>query len=192
MFILLALRNEGRNEGLAANSTSIAKSVPVSDLCVLCGSAFSSLSCVCPVGTGGRLFSAIRPHLSILSSLFRTKRPKLNPLFSYSSALFAQECFHNSFPINSFRTLLQNTGGWGCTPYACFSTPVPAASRETFFLPPGCSPQVQENLDATSRPSRLRPSSLNIPTGTASSPRADHISTTESPLCPRKRSTSPH
>ena len=72
------------------------------------------------------------------------------------------------------------------------STLVTSPSRETFFLPPGCSPQVQENLDAASRPSRLRPSSLNIPAGTAPSPRADHISTTESPLCPRKLSRSPH
>jgi len=69
---------------------------------------------------------------------------------------------------------------------------IPSPPRETFFLPPGCSPQVQENLDAASRPSRLRPSSLNIPTGTATSPRADHFFKSESPSCPRKLNNSPH
>src|ERR1700730_9041646 len=39
------------------------------------------------------------------------KSEKTNPLFSISSALFQKEGFNNSFPLNHFRTLLQNTGG---------------------------------------------------------------------------------
>src|ERR1700721_3588562 len=46
-----------------------------------------------------------------LFSLFRAKPEKLNPSFSHSSTLFKKECFNNSFPINTFRTLSQNTGG---------------------------------------------------------------------------------
>ena len=48
-----------------------------------------------------------------LFSLFATKRTKLTPLFSYSSALFKKECLPKPFPINLFRTLSQNTRG--CT-----------------------------------------------------------------------------
>jgi len=43
---------------------------------------------------------------------------KIAPLFSYSSALFQKECFHNSFPVNHFRTLLQ-------TPGVCLSNSIP-------------------------------------------------------------------
>src|SRR5580704_12884175 len=63
-----------------------------SDLCALCVSALSSLS---------------RFTLFTLSQ----NNAKLTPLFSYSSAFFEKECFSNPFPINHFRTLLQNTGG---------------------------------------------------------------------------------
>jgi hypothetical protein len=62
------------------------------DLCGLCVSAFSSLSC----------FTLL---------FFRNKREKITPLYSRPSALFKNECSDKSFPINSFRTLLQNTGG---------------------------------------------------------------------------------
>jgi hypothetical protein len=62
------------------------------DLCGLCTSAFSSLSC-------------------FTLSLFCRNSAKISPSFSYSSALFKKECLDKSFPINSFRTLLQNTGG---------------------------------------------------------------------------------
>ena len=46
-----------------------------------------------------------------LFSLSRKNHAKLNPPFSISSALFKKDCSRNSFPINNFRTLLQNTGG---------------------------------------------------------------------------------
>ncbi len=39
------------------------------------------------------------------------KSKKLTPLFSHSSALFKEAHSGNSFPINRFRTLSQNTGG---------------------------------------------------------------------------------
>ena len=48
-----------------------------------------------------------------LFSLFRKNHAKLNPSFSISSALFKKEYSRNLFPINNFRTLLQNTGGGG-------------------------------------------------------------------------------
>jgi hypothetical protein len=59
-----------------------------SDLCALCVSALSSLPFT-----------------------LSQNNAKLTPLFSYSSALFEKECFSNPFPVNHFRTLLQNTGG---------------------------------------------------------------------------------
>jgi hypothetical protein len=62
-------------------------------LCALRVSAFSSLFC-------------------FTLSFFGKKPQKLNPLLSYSSALFQKEYFDNSFSINHFRTLLQNTGGY--------------------------------------------------------------------------------
>jgi hypothetical protein len=56
-----------------------------------------------------------RPAIPIaapsLSSLFATKRTRLTPLFSYSSALFKKECFPKPFAIKLFRALLQSTGG---------------------------------------------------------------------------------
>jgi hypothetical protein len=48
-------------------------------------------------------------HFTLLTLL--QKSEKTNPLFSNSSPLFQKECFNNSFPLNHFRTLLQNTGG---------------------------------------------------------------------------------
>jgi len=53
-------------------------------------------------------------------SLFCKKCQKITRLFSDSSALFKKECSDNSFSINSFRTLLQNTGG-GTPPPKIFS-----------------------------------------------------------------------
>jgi hypothetical protein len=44
-------------------------------------------------------------------SLLCKNTEKLTPLFSIFSALFKRECFADSFRINDFRTLLQNTGG---------------------------------------------------------------------------------
>jgi len=48
------------------------------------------------------------PHA--LFSLFSKNNEKLSPSFSNSSALFQKECSINSFPLNNFRTLSQNTG----------------------------------------------------------------------------------
>jgi hypothetical protein len=61
-------------------------------LCGLCCSAFSFPS-------------------SFTLSLFCKKNKKITSLFSNSSALFKKERFGNSFSINTFRTLLQNTEG---------------------------------------------------------------------------------
>jgi hypothetical protein len=63
------------------------------------------------------------PAHSSLFSLFHGKREKLIPFLSCSSALFKKECRDNSFPINSFHTLWQNTGG------GTLSSPLP--SQET-------------------------------------------------------------
>jgi hypothetical protein len=71
------------------------------NLCELCASAFSSPSC-------------------FTLSLFCKTSPKINPSFSYSSALSKKVYFDNPFPINSFRTLWQNTGGG--TPQARISS----------------------------------------------------------------------
>jgi len=51
-----------------------------------------------------------RSSRTSLFSLFCKKSQKLNSLLSASSPLFKKEYSNNSFPINSFRTLLQNTG----------------------------------------------------------------------------------
>jgi hypothetical protein len=81
MFIL-------RNEGLAANPTSFSKSVPVSDLCVLCVSVFSS------------------PNLSPFDS-----NPLTRNLASFVDALDAASSIS---PL--FATLTKNTGGGEGTP----------------------------------------------------------------------------
>ena len=56
-----------------------------------------------------------RPSLPIsapsLFSFFATKRTKLTPPFSCSSALFKKECLPKPFAISLFRTLSQNTRG---------------------------------------------------------------------------------
>jgi hypothetical protein len=59
----------------------------------------------------GRYCSAFSFPSSFTLSLFCKRNKKITSLFSNSSALFKKECFGNSFSINSFRTLLQNTGG---------------------------------------------------------------------------------
>jgi hypothetical protein len=53
------------------------------------------------------------PHRSSRTflPLSSKKSQNLTPLFSHPSALFKKEGFANSFRINSFRTLSQNTGG---------------------------------------------------------------------------------
>lgn len=43
--------------------------------------------------------------------LFCKNSERINPVFSYSCALFKKECFANSSTIYDFRTLLKNTGG---------------------------------------------------------------------------------
>jgi hypothetical protein len=52
----------------------------------------------------------LHAHSSLFSP-FDGKREKFIPFLSRSSVLFKKECFDNSFPINSFHTLWQNTGG---------------------------------------------------------------------------------
>jgi hypothetical protein len=59
----------------------------------------------------GPRFSAFRFPSCYTLSLFCKKSEKTNSLFSNSSALPKKECFSNSFPVKSFRTLLQNTRG---------------------------------------------------------------------------------
>jgi hypothetical protein len=49
--------------------------------------------------------------LCLTLSLFGAKTEKLSPAFSCPSALFKKQYFNNSFSINGFGTLLQNTGG---------------------------------------------------------------------------------
>jgi hypothetical protein len=106
MFILLALRNEGRNEGLAASPTSISKSVTVSKLCVLCVSAFSS------------------PDLSPFNS-----NPSTRNLAFLVDALDAASSLS---PL--FATLTKNTGGWGTPSFSANS--VPSALKSARALPP--------------------------------------------------------
>ncbi len=95
MFILLALRSEERNEGLAANPTSISKSASVSDLCVLCVSAFSS------------------PNLSPFNSNHSTRN-----LVSFVDVLDAASSIS---PV--FATLTKNTRGWGLPSFSANSVP---------------------------------------------------------------------
>jgi len=88
MFIL-------RNEGLATNSTSISKSVSVSDLCVLGVSVLSS------------------PNLSPINS-----DPSTRNLASFVDALDAASSIS---PV--FATLTKNTGGWGVPSFSANSVP---------------------------------------------------------------------
>jgi hypothetical protein len=89
------------------------------DLYELCVFAFSSRSC-------------------FTLSLFCKTCSKINPSFSYSSALSEKEYFDYPFPINSFRPLWQNTGGG--TPQARIS------SRFFSILAPRCSPLAAKSL----------------------------------------------
>jgi hypothetical protein len=79
-----------------------------------------------------RRASAFRSPSCFTLSLFCRKSAKITPLFSYSSALFKKECFDNSFPINDFRTLLQNTGGGTASPKtSSLSFPILAARHSS-------------------------------------------------------------
>jgi len=73
--------------------------------------------------SGGSLDPRFSPALSTsvsLFSLFGNKSAKLSPYFSYVSALFKKDHSINHFISNSFRTLLQNTGGMPLQPRICF------------------------------------------------------------------------
>ena len=61
-----------------------------------------------------------------LFSLFATKRAKLTPLFSHSSALFKKECLLKPFAIKLFRTLSQNTRGCTLSSPSPFNLKLPA------------------------------------------------------------------
>jgi hypothetical protein len=80
---------------LAANPASISKPVPVSDLCVLCASAFSS------------------PSLSPFNSNPSTRKPA-----SFVDALDAASSIS---PV--FATLTKNTRGWGAPSFSANSVP---------------------------------------------------------------------
>lgn len=64
--------------------------------------------------------SAFSPRSSFTLSLPCKTSAKMNPWFSYSSALFKEQCFDNPLYINTLRALLQNTGGG--TPQAGISS----------------------------------------------------------------------
>ena len=81
----------------------------------------------------------VRPSKSVSASQFLSrfalspfckKSEKLNSLFSHSCALFKKECFNNSFSLNRFRALLQNTGG-----YTLQDTSFPASIRLPIAIP---------------------------------------------------------
>ena len=107
-----------------------------------------------------------KPLLYSLFSLFRKNHAKLNPSFSISSALFKKECSRNPFPINNFRTLLQNTGGGSKYLYLVFSsrftappaTPIPPVVYAQLSSYPGWGAPQRANLsrdDGTIQPSLL-------------------------------------
>jgi hypothetical protein len=79
-------------------------------------SAFVRASHRCDVTLANSWILAFLAAHSSLFSLFDGKRKKLISLLSYSSALFKKERCDILFPINSFRTLCQNTGGGGAPP----------------------------------------------------------------------------
>ncbi len=100
MFTLLALRNEGSLEGIAATPAPS-----------LFPSSVNSVSlCLALFFRPSTLISA-----PSLFSLFATKRKKLTPLFSYSSALFCIIKNTISIPFNLFRTLCTKHPGWGAS-----------------------------------------------------------------------------
>ena len=76
-------------------------------------SVFLHAAHLCPLTLAN---SVIPAFLVAHSSLFDGKCEKLIPLLSCSCALFKKECCDNSFPINSFHTLWQNTGGGTLSP----------------------------------------------------------------------------
>jgi len=80
--------------------------------CGLCVSAFNSLSArPCRGGSSDPRFFPTLSASPSLFPLFCKKSAKLSPYFSCPYTLFKKEYFANPFPFNSFRTLLQNTGG---------------------------------------------------------------------------------
>ena len=84
--------------------------VPRQVFALSCSSIFS-------VNSALSVPSAFNFHaVESLFSLFRRNREELNPSLSISSALFQKESSHNSFLINTFRTLSQNTQGWFSSP----------------------------------------------------------------------------
>src|SRR5208282_3633581 len=62
-------------------------------------------------------------------------RANITPSFSYLYVLFVKECFANSFAMNSFRTLLQNTGGYPLTK-SCPASPKLFTTRYPLFTSP--------------------------------------------------------
>jgi hypothetical protein len=100
-----------------------------------------------PNGFTPRFLSA---HSSLFS-LFDGKREKLIPLLSCSSALFKKERCDNSFPINSFHTLWQNTGG-GTTSSALSSREtIPRLLRFLTIAPSSAKPCVSLPRSAVPR-----------------------------------------
>jgi hypothetical protein len=83
-----------------------------------------------PLPTKARLLIASRS----LFSLLHKKCAKLSCSFSYPCALFKKEYFCNSFPINGFRTLLQNTGG-GTLPEEASSVSCTASQKRALARP---------------------------------------------------------
>src|ERR1700720_2935120 len=77
---------------------------------------------LCRCGASAPRFSPPLPASPSLFSFFCKNRQNLNPSFSISSTLFKKECSRISFPINNFRTLLQNTGGGSLSVNCQFST----------------------------------------------------------------------
>jgi hypothetical protein len=98
---------------------------PLSHSLIFSASSVRSVARACPDRVGAlntrsnrttlpRFNQKPLPHaLFSLFPLFSRKWQKLTPLFSHSSALLKKECFRNSFPINNFRTLSQNTRAVG-------------------------------------------------------------------------------
>jgi hypothetical protein len=82
------------------------------------------------------------PAHSSLFSLFDGKREKLIPFLSCSSALFRKECCDNSFPINSFHSLWQNTGGGTTSSALPSQETIPTLLRFLTIAPSAAKPCV--------------------------------------------------
>jgi hypothetical protein len=78
--------------------------------------------------------SALGSLSSLTLSLFCAQSEKINPLFSNSSALFKKECFDKPLAINGFRTLLQNTRGWGDLSFSARLSELCASALSFAFL----------------------------------------------------------